>query len=316
MEQKFTYDMFLSDVKSNQKQILDEGIVKIKGAKIYNYISDDLSINASARPTASDQYTIAINKGLLLAIFNYSNDVIRPFYKSYSSRLNLTEELFVRFVCGVMADFIFWHELSHIVRGHFQYLGISQSEKPLSFNLSKLGKHRVAELDADIYGASFLFLRVLCVINSGSVRHEDALCCYTVGLRAIFEILHNDNKLEDLTHHENEHPHSQARAFNAYSFGVASPEVINYKQDKMPYYQECVEQYFLDFEILALGNIFNIEAVSDIMPIDVSQWLSEKENIDFLSHVSYENRTFSERLKSNLRYVKNWLRCIKNQQKV
>ncbi|QZN94067.1 hypothetical protein [Symbiopectobacterium purcellii] len=312
MEQKFTYDMFLSDVKSNQKQILDEGIVKVKGAKIYNYIKDDVSINSSSRPTASDQYTIAINSGVLLAIFDYSNDVIRPFYKLYHSQLNVTEELFVRFVCGVMADFIFWHELSHIIRGHFDYLGIYQSEKPLSFNLSKLGESRVAELDADIYGASLLFLRVLNVINSGSIRPEDALCSYTVGLRSIFEILHNDNELEDLTHHEAEHPHSQARAFNAFSFGVTSPDAIRYSQDKMPYYQACAEQYFLDFERLALGNKFNIEAVSDIMPIDVSQWLSEKEKLDTLSRISDETRTFAERLKSNVRYIKNWLRRVRS----
>lgn len=312
MEDKFTYDMFLSDVKSNQRQILDEGIIKVKGAKIYTYIRDDISINASATPTSSDQYSIAINKGGLLAIFNYSNDVIRPFYKSYHSQLNVTEELFIRFVCGVMADFVFLHELSHIVRGHFEYLGTSQSKKSVSFNLSKLGKSRVAELDADIYRASFLFLRVLGVINSAAVRPEDALCCYTIGLRSIFEILHNDNELEDLTHREAEHPHSQARAFNAYSFGVACPDVIRYKQEIMPYYQACAEQYFLVFELLALVNKFNIEGVSDIMPIDVSNWLSEKEKLDALSLMSYESRTFAERMKSNLRYVKNWLRRVKS----
>ncbi|HHC6484246.1 TPA: hypothetical protein ACN33C_001892 [Vibrio parahaemolyticus] len=312
MEQKFTYDMFLSDVESNQRMILKEGIVKIKGAKIFNYIKEDLSINAKATPTASDQYTIAINKGVLTAIFDYSNDVIRPFYKSYNSNLNMTEEFFTRFVCGIMSDFIFWHELSHIVRGHFEYLGLIQSKQSLGFNLSKLGESRVAELDADIYGASFLFLRVLDVINARVVKPEDALCCYTVGLRSIFEILHNDNESEDFIHRETEHPHSQARAFNAYSFGVASPDIISYQQDRMPYYQSCAERYFIDFEVLALGNKFNIEAVSEIMPVDVSQWLSEKKKLDSLSIMSYEDRTGTERLKSCLRYVKNRIIRIKS----
>ncbi|MCR9943849.1 hypothetical protein [Vibrio owensii] len=312
MEQKFTYDMFLSDVESNQRMILNEGIVKVKGAKIFHYIKDDPAINAKAIPTASDQYTIVVNEGVLTAIFSYSNDVIRPFYKSYYSNLNMTEELFTRFVCGVMSDFIFWHELSHILRGHFEYLGIEQSKKSLGFNLSKLGQSRVAELDADIHGASFLFLRVLNVINTGVVKPEDALCCYTVGLRSIFEILHNDNELEDFIHRETEHPHSQARAFNAYSFGVASPDVISYQQDRMPYYQSCAERYFIDFEVLALGNKFNIEAVSDIMPVDVSEWLSEKEKLDSLSIMSYENRTSTERLISFFRYIKNRIARIKS----
>lgn len=310
MEKKFTYEDFISDVKQNQKIILDEGIVKLQGSKIYFRIRDKQSINAKATRTAPDQYMITINEGVLKAIFNYSIEVIRPFYRNYNENLGVKEELFTRFVCGVMSDFIFWHELSHISRGHFKYLGIDQYDTSLGFNLDKLSESRIVEIDADIFGASYLFLRVLDIINSGHIRAEDALCAYIVGLRSIFEILHIDNVTEDYNHRTNDHPHSQARAFNAYGFGIASPEVIAYKKDILPYYQECSERFFIDFEILALGNKFNIDAVSEIMPVDVEKWQSEKAILDSFSIMSYEERTLSEKRKSFFREVKNKLRSL------
>ncbi|MCG6202325.1 hypothetical protein [Psychromonas antarctica] len=310
MEQKFTYEDFKIDVKQNHKMIIDEGIVKLQGSKIYPYIGDDQSINAKATRSAPDQYIITINEGVLKAIFSYSTEVLRPFYKIYHANLGVTEELFIRFVCGIMSDFIFWHELSHIARGHFKYLGIDQYDTSLGFNLDKISESRIVEIDADIFGASYLFLRVLSVINSGSIRAEDALCAYTVGIRSIFEILHIDNVLEDYNHRTNEHPHSQARAFNAYAFGVASPEIISYKKNILPYYQECAQQFFIDFESLALGNKFNIDAVAEIMPVDVDKWHSEKAVLDSLSIMSYEKRSMAEKRKSLFREITNKLRNL------
>jgi hypothetical protein len=310
MEKDFTYEDFIADVKQNYKIILDEGIVKLQGSKVYAYIGEEQFINAKATRSAPDQYIIKINEGALKAIFKYSTDVIRPFYRKYHANLGVTEELFTRFVCGVMSDSIFWHELSHIIRGHFKYLGIDKYDVSLGFNLDEVSKSRIVEIDADIFGASYLFLRVLTVISSGSIRAEDALCAYTVGLRSIFEILHIDNVLEEHNHKVSNHPHSQARAFNAFGFGITSPEMINYKKDVTPYYQEVALKIFIDFELLALGNKFNIDAVTEIMRVDVANWRSEKVTLDSFSIMSNEKRNISEKRKSMFRHLVNKLRWI------
>src|SRR5690606_35649183 len=184
----FTFDQFLNDVKSNSKRILSGGYLVLKGGKsIYYYISDDDEINAKASKTSNEQYSLKVNIGLLKECYKYIDTSIRDYYEVACVTNNLTEEAFLRLVAGTFSEIIFWHEYSHIVRGHFEYLDNAKAKLK-----NELESRRNIELDADIYGASFLFGRIYSVYLSNPSMYsiETLMQAYSIGIRAAFEILY------------------------------------------------------------------------------------------------------------------------------
>lgn len=226
-DKKFTYEMMVEDLKDNAKRILKGGWLEISEiTETLLQIADSPEINARIYLSSADQYTIRIYEGLLKACYAYANSDIRDYYPTIAHRSNFTEELFIRTVCSCVTEFIFWHEYSHIARGHLNFLS---SQKKLwaadSSSTLELIDRRLVELDADIYAASFLLARTYSVYlsSNGTYPLQDLMQAYSTGIRVLFEVLHRNNDFEDDTHELSDHPHSLARAYAAIAFGLTGP---------------------------------------------------------------------------------------------
>ncbi|WP_338495841.1 hypothetical protein V5F23_17315 [Pseudomonas sp. WP18] len=226
-DKKFTYEMMVEDLKDNAKRILKGGWLEISEiTETLLQIADSPEMNARIYLSSADQYTIRIYEGLLKACYAYANSDIRDYYPTIAHRSNFTEELFIRTVCSCVTEFIFWHEYSHIARGHLNFLS---SRKKLwaadSSSTLELIDRRLVELDADIYAASFLLARTYSVYlsSNGAYPLQDLMQAYSTGIRVLFEVLHRNNDFEDDTHELSDHPHSLARAYAAIAFGLTGP---------------------------------------------------------------------------------------------
>jgi hypothetical protein len=226
-DKKFTYEMMIEDLKDNAKRILKGGWLEIPEiTETLLQIADSSEINARIYLSSADQYTIRIYEGLLKVCYTYANSDIRDYYITIAHRCNFTEELFIRAVCSCVTEFIFWHEYSHIARGHLNFL---KSREEIwatdSSSTMELTDRRLIELDADIYAASFLLARTYSVYlsSNGAYLLQDLMQAYSTGIRVLFEVLHRNNEFEDDTHELSDHPHSLARAYAAIAFGLTGP---------------------------------------------------------------------------------------------
>jgi hypothetical protein len=226
-ETKFTYEMMVKDLQDNSKRILKGGWLEISQiTETVLQIVDSFEINARIYLSAPDQYTIRIYEGLLKACYTYANSELREYYSTIAQQSKFTEELFIRTVCSCVTEFIFWHEYSHIARGHLNFLDV---RKKLwiadGFSTLELKDRRLVELDADIYAASFLLARTYTVHKGshGAYALQDLMQAYSIGIRLLFEILHRNNEFEDDIHELSDHPHSLARAYAAIAFGLTGP---------------------------------------------------------------------------------------------
>jgi hypothetical protein len=156
-EAKFTFEQYLNDVKENATAITNDKFINVlNDQKIYFSITenDDITRLAKATINTSNNYSIYINSYLLRQAYEFLDNEVRSYYRKIKSTSSLTEELYLRTIGGIISELFFWHEYSHIARGHLGYLKhVKNSNTALSFY------ERLVEIDADVYGASFLLVR-------------------------------------------------------------------------------------------------------------------------------------------------------------
>lgn len=223
-EDKFTYEVMVQDLRDNSKRIVAGGYVKIKNINSVRVnIVEGQEFKARVTKPSYDQYAIRIFSGLLVSCYEFLDVQVRSYYKTIAGGCRFTEEAFLRMVGGCMTETIFWHEFSHMARGHWNY---NEDRKEVWADREiALKDARMEELDADIYAASFLFSRVYGVYVGSKGRYslQMIMQAYSVGIRSLFEVLHLNNEYEDELHEGFDHPHSLARAYAAVSFGLTSP---------------------------------------------------------------------------------------------
>ncbi|MCV4275826.1 hypothetical protein OH710_24600 [Pseudomonas capsici] len=218
------YATVVFDLKNNAKKFISVSHFEIAGAKVLLLVKDSMEPTARVSPTASDQYIIWIYRGLLEACLNFVNTNVRAYYSAIRATTLFDEATFLRAVCSCMTEYIFLHEYSHITRGHFSYLEPRKGSWRDTPELEVEDK-RFVECDADIYAANKLFARVHSVFQEprNNSRLHDLMQAYTVGIRAMFEMLYSISGVEDDIHLESDHPHSLIRAYIAISMGVTGP---------------------------------------------------------------------------------------------
>ncbi|MCQ2995382.1 hypothetical protein NLO95_14790 [Pseudomonas syringae] len=266
----FDFDVMIRDFESNAQKIIFGGYIKIKNiTSLPVSIVDSPEFNARIYKTASNQYVLRIYKGLLLKCFEYINSHVRPYYASIQEGCQVSEEQFARTIAAFMTEFIFWHEFSHIARGHIDYVETCKSDWEDS--VIRLKEKRLLELDADIYAASFLFARTYSVYvgTGGEFSLQTLMQAYSIGIRSIFEVLHIHNEFEDDTHASAEHPHSLARAYVAIAFGLVSPVAIKIGSDA----DVC--------QTIAAAELLSYEVSKKVSEVDISMlrhYLAEAES--------------------------------------
>jgi hypothetical protein len=278
MEEKFTFDQFLDDVKSNSKRILSGGYLALKGGKnIYYYVGDVNEVNAKASKTSNGQYSIEVNVGLLKECYKYIDKNIRNYYEVASANNNLTEEAFLRLLAGAFSEMIFWHEYSHIVRGHFEYLDSARNQ-----HKNELECRRNIELDADIYGSSFLFARIYGIYLDNQSRYsiETLMQAYSIGIRATFEVLHRDNEFEDILHKESKHPHSLLRAYTAITHALSSPIMLKISEDVANECTEIALRELLAFESTNNCTLVDVDMLRECVESEWQVWYKNKAELD------------------------------------
>ena len=278
MEQKFTFEQFLGDVKSNAERIISGGYLALEGGKsIYYYIRENDEINAKASKTSNKQYSLRINTGLLKECYKYIDKNIREYYEVASLSNNLTEEAFLRLAAGTFSEMIFWHEYSHIVRGHFEY-----PENAKKHNENELESRRNIEIDADIYGASFLFGRIYSIYltNPSLYSIETLMQAYSIGIRATYEVLYRDNEFEDMLHNESTHPHSLLRAYTAITHGLSSPVMSKLPEDVAKKCTEVALSELLAFESSNKCTLVDVDMLKGFTELEWQIWYKNKDELD------------------------------------
>src|SRR5690606_5400139 len=175
------------------------------------------------------------------------------------------------------SEIIFWHEYSHIVRGHFEYLDNAKVKLK-----NQLESRRNIELDADIYGASFLFGRIYSVYLSNPSMYsiETLMQAYSIGIRAAFEILYRDNEFEDILHKESTHPHSLLRAYTAIVHGLSSPILLNFPVDLANKCTEIALRELLAFESSNSCSLIDVDKLRECVESEWQVWYKNKTEID------------------------------------
>lgn len=304
MEEKFTFEQFKSDVNCNAKRLLDGGYLKLdEGKDIYYYISDDADVNAKASKSSDEQYILKINNGLLVECYNYIDNYVRSYYQVAARRNNLTEEAFLRLVAGTFSEMIFLHEYSHIVRGHIEYLDhIEEKGSDL------LKYERSVEIDADAYGASFLFARIYAIyLDRVGYTLETLMQAFAIGIRSTFEVLYRDNPLQDYSHKESSHPHSLVRAYSALIHALSSPVLRKISPVNR---QSCINialRELLAFEEFSTCSKIDLDMLKEHVSSDWSFYHDTKVEIDKFTQLKIEEVP----LRTKIKEARFWARIKK-----
>lgn len=270
-ELPFIFSQYLKDVRDNANQFLGAKSLKLRtGAKVIAMVAEDQSINASASQTAKDQFLIRLNEGLLKGCFELINRTGRQYYRRHIAELDVTEELFIRTVCGAASEMVFWHEFAHIARGHIFYL---RDEGMLpAFEIAECGVNsartgdttsdefntwQFLELDADIYGAQFLLARLITIQASrgNRISPETWLRVFALGVRSMYEVLHRNGYCVHEAVLDATHPHPLSRAYVAFTHGLARTSDLGISDDVADVWRSISQSTLLEHELLDLGMV-------------------------------------------------------------
>lgn len=294
VERKFTFDDFVFDVKSNSKQaLLLRGCTLKNEKKIYFYISDSEKIEALSYEESDKQYILKITVGLLKECYKYIDENVRSYYEIASETNNLTEEAFIRLVSGTVSEMIFWHEFSHIARGHLAYL------KKVDLDQGNYKENRrFVELDADIYSASIIFFKLygIYVSKKNDYSLDSLMQAYSIGIRALFEVLYKVVQFENENHKESNHPHSLIRAYTAIIHGLSSPMASKLPEDTHNKCMEIVTVELLAFEFSKKCTIIDPNMLDEYSKLEWLYWYENKSKLDEYLMLERKRVTWGEKI--------------------
>ncbi|SDY80834.1 hypothetical protein SAMN04515617_1235 [Collimonas sp. OK242] len=268
-ESPFIFSQYVVDADENAKQILRAKSLTLRGgAQIIAMVVKDPEVNASAHQTAKDQFLIRLNDGLLRGCFELFNTTARQFYRRNSTHFDVTEELFVRTVCGSASEMIFWHEFAHIVRGHIGYLR-GQGLLP-AFDITESGSNSASdvaaisdsfstwqfiELDADIYGAQFLMARLVAILAAkrNRIAPSTLLRAFALGTRGMYEVLYQNGYVIHDDAPEATHPHPLSRAYVAFTHGLAGASRLGISERVANEWYKASQAALFEYELVDLG---------------------------------------------------------------
>lgn len=217
---KFRHDNFLSAYTSLG------GLVRPLPKIIYNFVDND-QINAFATKY-NDIYVIAIYKGLLFKMMEVTARMVAN--ENIFSNLKDSEQRkhYAWHLCWLGMDFIFEHELSHIVNGHVDYLHDSHSvsvfhEFIMLNQAEKLVNHelQVFEMDADCTALSRLCIWAKNQTDAGVMKQTpifgqfcpDLIMVWGdifIAMSIVFRLF-GDNRVTDTTTFSSSHPNPRIR---------------------------------------------------------------------------------------------------------
>jgi hypothetical protein len=160
-------------------------------------VLDKDEVNASACHPDRSQYLITVNTGLLTACYAFLTPRVTAYYKRHANEIaDIDLQLFLRIVLGASGLSVFWHEFTHIVRGHLAYkisldeltdATISEAHEAAKASADEASAPpgipwRMLELDADIYGAQFQLAQLAVVASANpSINITTFARCYAIG---------------------------------------------------------------------------------------------------------------------------------------
>lgn len=284
----FTFSQYLIDVRDNAKQFLAARTLRLRNnARIIAMVANDEEINASAMQTSKDQFLIRVNDGLLRKCFEILDPTAREYYQRNMKYFDVSEELFVRTVCGAASEMVFWHEFAHIARGHMDYLraqGLLEEYKITESEL-KSGNGAVAEsdssriwqfveLDADIYGAQFLLARVVTILAShrNRIAYSTLLRAFALGVRGMYEALYQAGYTGHFDELGGTHPHPLSRAYVAFTHGLAGASRLGVSDDIADEWCKVSQAALLEYELEDLRSPIDGSVLAAFADSRLQEW--------------------------------------------
>jgi hypothetical protein len=278
--------------------VFSDGLLTLRNGKsIYHHICNDEMVNAEIFKSSETQYVLRVNNGLLKSCYSYIDKNVRAYYQVAKHKNNLSEEAFVRFVGSAMSDMIFWHEYSQVARGHFDYLDEQKSK-----GVCDLQCKRNVELDADIYGASFLFARHYAVYANkrSGLSLDSVMQIYAIGIRSAFEILHENHNLANHDCSESEHPHSLLRAYSAITCAVSGPIMKNIEAETVNRCCQIALNSLLSFESSNYCSLIDVDMLKKYVANEWSSYFDQKDRIDKFSMLVVSRLTIWRKMQESL----------------
>ncbi|MEJ2795263.1 hypothetical protein WAE56_17790 [Iodobacter sp. LRB] len=245
----FTYELFLKDASDNAQIVLSK-IGKQYLPKNVDIIylkrtSDE--INASATRTTPEgakevQYLIYMHDGLYKSIYEHCTQIVDNNI-NFFQKVGDNPEQAKRNLCSFVSEMAYWHEYAHIVRGHIEYALDNQISTTAYCDEALHSfydvKARFIECDADIYGAQFLYARILACLQSkeNNIPYEQWIHFYCLGIAILFNIFFSRKNFQSEFYENTSHPHPHARAFFAISHGICGGK----RADKNANNDEAIE---------------------------------------------------------------------------
>lgn len=302
-EQEFTKIQFYGDITDNVNHLQSDLKAFSNGKKLFFHLSEAEDVNAKVQDIEhGNQYLVTHFAGLANQLHRNSISIADQWERLFPYWTGGTRDFIARAIAGCSSEMVFWHEYAHIVGGHMQFLksqgigtGLDLYEVSPETNSHSPEERRLirfVETDADIYGAQYLWARVMSVINAkkNQIPEHAWIAMYTLGIRSMYDAIHTE--LEDDFPEEFNHPHSLARAYGAISHGIEAASRSGLPEDECEKWRGVAYSVLLAYELERVGTPPSPETLEKFIKEELTDWnIREKELTPFrIKPISQKNK--------------------------
>lgn len=308
-EQDFTKIQFYGDITDNVKHLQNGLKAFSDGRKLWFHLLQAEDINATVQNIEQgNQYLITHYAGLANRLHQNAFSIADRWQPLFPFWTGGTRDFIARAIAGCSSEMVFWHEYAHIVGGHMQFLksrgigtGIALYEVSPEADAHSPEERkliRFIETDADIYGAQYLWARVMSIISSkkNQIPETAWIAMSTLGIRSMYDAIFTD--LGDEYPEEFNHPHSLARAYGAVSHGIEAASRSGLSEKKCEEWRGVAYITLQAYEAEKIGTTPSIETLEKFMREELTIWNTmEKELTPFRIKPISQTNTLSLILK-------------------